>query len=102
MSATLFLVFRDPGPSWVPGLTSREQPLWDQHAIFMDRLFAEGRVVLGGPYADYSRVLLVIQARDAEEAAGLFLEDPWATGGILVPSEVVEWTIFLDSRQRAE
>ena len=68
----------------------------------MDRLFAEGRVVLGGPYADYSRVLLVIQAQDADEAAGLFLEDPWTTGGILMTSEVVGWTVFLDSRRRAE
>ena len=102
MSGTLFLVFRNPGPSWIPGLTSRQQPLWDQHAIFMNRLFAEGRIVLGGPYADYSRVLVVIQAQDADEAASLFLKDPWTTAGIQVPSEVVEWIVFLDSRPKAE
>jgi uncharacterized protein YciI len=102
MSKTLYLVFRDPGPAWVTGLSSRQQPLWDEHAAFMDRLFAEGRVVLGGPYADCSRVLLVIQARDAEEAADLLRDDPWNTSGILVPSEVIEWTIFLDSRRSPE
>jgi hypothetical protein len=37
VSTTLFLVFRNPGPSWVHGLPSRQQPLWDEHAVFMDR-----------------------------------------------------------------
>ena len=39
---TLFLVFRGPGPAWVAGTPTREQPLWDEHAAFMDRLFEEG------------------------------------------------------------
>jgi hypothetical protein len=30
----IFLVFRDPGPSWVRDRSSREQPLWDEHATF--------------------------------------------------------------------
>jgi uncharacterized protein len=99
VSTTLFLVFRDPGPTWVPGLPSRQQPLWDEHAVFMDRLFEQGRIVLGGPYADYSRVLLVVQARDLEEASELFHDDPWTSRGILVESEIIEWSVFLDSRQ---
>ena len=41
---TLFLVFRGPGHSWVPGTPTREQPLWNEHAAFMDRLFEQGRV----------------------------------------------------------
>ena len=97
--STLFLVFRDPGPSWVPGVPTREQPLWDEHAVFMDGLFEAGRIVLGGPYADLSRVLLIVNARDAEEAAALFRDDPWTETGILVLHEVVEWTVFLDSRR---
>jgi uncharacterized protein YciI len=95
---TLFLVFRGPGPSWVPGRPTRQQPLWDEHADFMDRLFDQGRVVLGGPYADYSRNLVVVNARDTEEATELFQADPWNESGILGPAEVIEWTIFLDSR----
>jgi uncharacterized protein YciI len=101
VSATLFLVFRNPGPAWVPGRGSREQPLWGEHAVFMDRLFEEGRIVLAGPYADYSRVLIIVRARDRDEAAGLLVEDPWTTAGILVTSEVAEWTVFLDSRRPA-
>jgi uncharacterized protein YciI len=101
MATTLYLVFRDPGPSWVKGLSSRQQPLWDEHAVFMDRLFAEGRIVLGGPYADSSRVLLIVETSGRDEAAELFRDDPWANRGILVDSEVIEWTIFLDARRRS-
>ena len=100
MSATLYLVFRNPGPTWVPGLASRQQPLWDEHAVFMDRLFEQGRIILGGPYADSSRVLLVVQARDREEASELFRDDPWTSHGILVESEVIEWSIFLDWKEQ--
>ena len=98
--STLFLVFRDPGPSWVPKVPTRQQPLWNEHAIFMDGLFEQGRIVLAGPYADTSRVLIILEARDAEEALALLSGDPWQKAGILVPAEVIEWTVFLDSRQR--
>lgn len=101
MSTTLFLVFRDHGPVWVPGCPVRRQPKWDEHARFMDCLFEQGRIVLGGPYADESRSLLVVTARDAVEARDLFQDDPWTTDGILGVAEVIEWRIFLDSRQNA-
>jgi len=97
--STLFLVFRDPGPSWLPGVPTRQQPLWDEHAAFVDRIFDAGRIVLAGPYADCSRALIIVEARNAQETSALFRDDPWEKAGILVPSEVVEWTIFLDSRQ---
>jgi uncharacterized protein len=97
--STLYLVFREPGPSWVSGVPSRQQPLWDEHAAFMDGLFARGRIVMAGPYADYSRVLIIVEARDAGEASALLRDDPWEEAGILVPSDVVEWTVFLDSRR---
>jgi uncharacterized protein YciI len=90
---TLFLVFRGPGAAWVPGTPTRQQPLWDEHAVFMDRLFDQGRIVLGGPYADYSRNLVIVKARDTVEATHLFRDDPWAESGILSAPEVIEWTL---------
>lgn len=102
MSTPLFLVFRDPGTSWVEGRPTREQPLWDAHAAYMDRLFAEGRVVLGGPYADCSRALVIVEASTAAEAAALFDDDPWTTENILGVGEAIEWTVYLDSREHPE
>lgn len=92
-------MYREPGPAWVAGKGTREQPLWDEHAVFMDRLFEEGRIVLAGPYADKGRALVIMEAQDAAEASDSFLDDPWVTNGILLTADVVEWTIFLDSRR---
>src|SRR5262245_50473351 len=96
---TLYLVFRDPGRSWVPGLPTREQPQWDQHAVFMDPLFDAGRIVLAGPYADYSRELLVMDACDREEVLELLRDDPWTTSGVLANPKVIAWTVYMDSQQ---
>ena len=96
---TLFLVYREPGPAWVAGVTTREQPLWNEHATFMDGLFEEGRIVLAGPYGKEGRALVLMQVRDAAHASSLFDDDPWVKAGILLTERVVPWTIFLDSRQ---
>jgi uncharacterized protein YciI len=96
MGTTLFLVFRDPGPGWVPGRPTREQPGWDEHALFMDGIFERGRIVLAGPYADDSRVLLIVRASNRDEAAHLLDGDPWNATGILAPPEIIEWNVFLD------
>jgi len=100
-SNTLFLAFREPGPSWVPGVPTRQQPLWDEHAAFMDDLFARGYVVLAGPYADFSRALVILDAGDAKVASALLSGDPWETAGILVPGQIIEWVVFLDSRKQS-
>jgi len=97
--STLFLVYRAPGPGWVAGVPTRSQPLWNEHAAFMDRLFDERRIVLGGPYGKDGRALVVMEVAGADEASALFLEDPWVKEGILLTDKVVEWTIFLDSRR---
>ena len=94
---TLFLVFRDPGPAWVSGTATRQQPLWDEHATFMDRLFEDGHVILAGPYADVSRALVIVRAPDVHAAVALFRDDPWTINEILSVSEVIAWTIFLNS-----
>ncbi|HKF42206.1 MAG TPA: YciI family protein [Thermoanaerobaculia bacterium] len=96
---TLFLVYRKPGPAWVAGLPTREQPLWNEHAAFMDGIFEEGRIVLAGPYGKDGRALVVMDVRDEAHASSLFDEDPWVKAGILLTEEVVPWTIFLDSRR---
>lgn len=95
-----FLLFRAPGSGWVQGKTSREQPFWDEHAVFMDKLFDEGRIILAGPYADYSGVLLIVAAANEAGVHEMFAADPFTTEQILETREVKEWLIFLDSRQK--
>jgi uncharacterized protein len=91
----IFIVFRRPGPAWVSGLGSRQQPGWDDHAAFMDGLYEKGRVLVSGPYSDFSRVMLVVRATDELEAQRLFDEDPWTEMQILESDGVQRWLIYL-------
>ena len=67
----------------------------------MDRLLAEGFVVLGGPIGDGDKVMLVVEAADEEEVRRRLGPDPWAPMGVLVIGSTQPWTIWLDSRSWA-
>lgn len=95
-----FAAFFSPGPAWRGGKTSREQPYWTEHAAFMDQLFEDGTVVLGGPYADYTRLLVIVEALDEEAVHALFGHDPFVIHEIVRISSVHEWLIFLDARHK--
>lgn len=94
-------VFLRPGSQWNPDKPVREQAYWDEHARFMDSLFDGGRVILGGPFADGSGSMVILAAESVEVAQAIFADDPWTQQDVLVAGEVKEWTIFLDSRDKA-
>jgi len=96
-----FVILWAHGPSWVPGKTVREQPYWDEHATFMDRLFENGMVVLGGPFADATGSLVIVEAESSEqEVADLFARDPFAVHGIFALNSLKQWLLFLDARRK--
>jgi len=98
----LFVADRPAGAEWVPGLGARDQPLWDEHAAFMDELFERGVVALGGPFEDGSGALVVLRAESADAARELLAGDPWCNGGrdIQGIGTLRPWTVFLDSWAR--
>ncbi|HKV58607.1 MAG TPA: YciI family protein [Ktedonobacteraceae bacterium] len=95
-----FVIFFKPGNAWTAGKTSREQPYWTEHAAFMDALFEDGTVIMGGPFADYSSILVIIEASDENTVRELFKRDPFIVQGILHLSSVHEWVVFLDARKK--
>ncbi|HUP32619.1 MAG TPA: YciI family protein [Gaiellaceae bacterium] len=97
----LFAVELRHGPEWIPERGTREQPLWDEHAEFMDGLLDRGTIVLGGPLDDEPGTLLIMRVPDEATARELLAVDPWSSGGrdILRVDRVRPWTIYLDSRQ---
>jgi uncharacterized protein YciI len=94
-----YVVSRQPGQDWVQGMPTRQQPFWDAHAAFMDRLFDTGAILLAGPYADHSRTLLIVQSEDDAAVQAMFQDDPWTIHDILDAGQAQEWLIYLDSRQ---
>jgi uncharacterized protein YciI len=96
------MVERSPGADWVHGVDTRGQPLWDEHAAFMDDLFERGLVVLAGPIAGGAGEAVVVVEADSEDAIrDLFLGDPWCRDAdILGVGRIREWRVFLDARDR--
>lgn len=95
-----FMILWAPGPAWVPGKTVREQPYWEQHAAFMDRLFENGTVVLGGPFADATGSLVVVEAENEREVVDWYASDPFVVHNIFVLSSLKQWLLFLDARRK--
>ena len=97
-----FMILWAAGPAWVPGQSVRQQPYWAQHAAFMDQLFENGTVVLGGPFADSTGSLVIVEAENENEVADLFANDPFVVHGIFVLSSRKQWLLFLDARHKGE
>jgi len=75
----------------------RSQLRWSEHAAFMDRLAADGFIVLGGPVGDGDDFLFAIKAAD-ERAIRLTLQaDPWSESHMLEIKSIQPWTVLLES-----
>ena len=95
-----FVILWAAGPVWVPGKTVREQPYWDEHAAFIDPLFEQGIVVMGGPFTDGSGSLLIVEGESEQAAAELFARDPFVIHGIFARASlkhIKQWQIFLNA-----
>jgi hypothetical protein len=95
----VFLVTERNGPAWDPARARREQAGWDEHGAFMDRLLADGFVILGGPLGDGERALLAVEAADPDEVRARLAPDPWLRDGVLRIDRIEPWTIWLDGRR---
>src|ERR1043166_6099544 len=91
--------FMQPGPNWDHAKGVREEPFWDEHAKFIDDLFARGLILMAGPFApEGTGALVILNVQRSEEAHAIYADDPWKRRGILHLAEAREWTIFLDAR----
>jgi uncharacterized protein YciI len=94
-----FIVERPTGTAWVAGVDTREQPLWDEHAAFMDALWDRGLIVLGGPLVGRGGdAVVVLEAASEAEVRGLLEPDPWVRDDLLRVGEIREWRLFFDVR----
>jgi uncharacterized protein YciI len=91
-----FLVRQARGPEWDPARGRREQPGWDEHAAFIDRLSDQGLVVLGGPVGevDGQHAVLLVRAAGEAQARELFAGDPWLDRILRIES-VEPWTLWI-------
>ena len=71
-----FVVISSAGPNRDFSKGTREQPFWDEHAAFIDRLVAEGFILMGGPLVDEGGSLLIFNAEDENEVIEKMKNDP--------------------------
>jgi uncharacterized protein YciI len=94
-----FVVISSAGPTREHSKATREQPLWDEHAAFIDQLVAEGFIFMGGPFPDEGGSMLIVNADDENEVRENLKNDPWFERGILKLESVNRWQIFIDARK---
>jgi hypothetical protein len=94
-----FVVISSAGPNRDRSKGTREQPFWDEHAAFIDRLVAEGFILMGGPLVDDGGSLLIVNAEDENEVREKLKNDPWRDQGILKLESIKRWQIFIDARK---
>jgi uncharacterized protein YciI len=94
-----FVVISSAGPKRDLSKGTREQPLWDEHAAFIDQLVAEGFILMGGPLVEEGGSMLIVNADDANEVRQKLENDPWMKHGILKLENVRCWQIFIDVRK---
>ncbi len=96
-----FVILWAPGAAWTPGKTVREQAYWPEHAEFMDRLFENGTVIMGGPFSDGTGSLVIVEAEEMNEVATLFANDPFVVHQVFALRSLKQWQLFLDARRSA-
>ena len=94
----VFVLNQVNGANYNESRPRREQAAWSEHAAYMDKLLADGFVILGGPLDDGEHVLLILEAADEREVADVLAGDPWRPMGILATESLQRWSIWLDSR----
>ena len=95
----MFVIISSAGPSRDRSKSTREQPLWDEHAAFIDQLVTEGFILMGGPFPDEGGSMLIVNADDEHEVRERLRYDPWMEHGILKLESVKSWQIFIDVRR---
>ena len=94
-----FVVISSAGPNRDLSKGTREQPFWEEHAEFIDRLVAEGSILMGDPLVDEGGSLLIFNDEDENEVREKLKNDPWFAHGILKLESVKRWQIFIDARK---
>jgi len=98
-----FIVISSAGPNRDPSKGTREQPFWDEHVVFIDRLVDEGFILMGGPLVGRDGLpqgaVLIVNAQDEDEVTEKLKNDPWFIRGILKLESVNRWQVFIDARE---
>jgi uncharacterized protein len=92
--STYYLTFLKRGPKWTAAETPETTKLQAAHMANIQKMAADGKLVIAGPFADDGdlRGVFVFRVGSIEEAKGLSDADPAVKAGRLV-SETHQWMV---------
>jgi uncharacterized protein len=93
--AVRILVRWRAGPAWKGG-RPEDQPGWDEHASFVDDLIERRIFVMGGPLADSSGSINLLEGVTEDEARELLEKDPFIAAGVFELEDVQAWNVYVD------
>jgi uncharacterized protein YciI len=93
-AARVFVRWR-AGPAWTGG-PPEDQAGWEEHAAYIDDLVERGIFVMGGPLADYSGSLSLLENVSEQEARELLARDPFVEAGVFELEDVRAWNVYVD------
>ena len=83
------------GPHWIAGRPVTEQNL-GAHRAYMGKLYAEGRVLCGGPFLDKEGGGFAVVRADGHDEAGALLADDPAIKDAILTGVVRRWRAVID------
>jgi uncharacterized protein YciI len=95
MNKTFLLTF-EHGPNYQPDMIFHDQPDWENHSRFADKLFLQHKVTMCGALKDESKVIVVALGKNESSLRNLFKDDPFVKNGVLTLTHVDEWELHLN------
>ena len=81
----MFVVIYTPGPAWLQGKSITEQPYFREHGRYMQRFFADKRLIMGGPFMDNQGGLGIIDVANEAQAREILEQDPAVLARVFQP-----------------
>jgi len=100
----VFAVTTAKGANWDHAREIRQQPFWDEHADFADRLVDSGVIIVGGPIDsenDEDIALMAVETADESTVLSIFDADPWTVHQVFRIKDIRQWSLWLDGRSRS-
>ncbi|WP_433750416.1 YciI family protein [Falsibacillus pallidus] len=76
-----FLIYLTRGPKWKEEVSLHNQPFMPEHAVYVQKKFDEGKILLAGPFGDQTGGAIIIDAESEKEALKFALSDPAVING---------------------
>ena len=81
----IFAFIYIPGSAWMQGKRGVEQPFFQDHVRYMQQLFDDKRLLMGGPFLDYQGGLGILEVENFAQARELIEQDPAVLGKVFQP-----------------